>query len=114
MSAASRAKGVRGEREVAKRFEDAGWTVRGLEGGGDHFVTSSGGMPPEGFTHASGCKPVMLHIEAKRQERLRLPEWLEQAASEAPPGLTPVVVFRQSRRGWYACLPLDDLLGMLG
>lgn len=89
-----------GEREVAQAFEQAGWAVRGLEGYGDHLCVSSSG--------------VVLHSETKRQERLRIPEWLEQARTEAPPGVPPVLVFRQSRGQWVACLPLDDLLRLIG
>lgn len=74
--------------------------MRGLEGGGDHFCVQDGG--------------AMLHIEAKRQERLRLPEWIAQARDEAPPGVPPVVVFRQNRGEWYAVLTLTDLLELIG
>lgn len=107
MSAASRRKGVAGEREVAVRFEQAGWTVRGLEGLGDHLAYSP--WPP-----SQPSSRTVLHLESKRQERLRLPEWLEQARAEAPPGVPPVVVFRQSRGQWIAALPLDDLLELIG
>jgi hypothetical protein len=104
MSAASRRKGVGGEREVAGIFERAGFTVRGLEGQGDQLCI--------GPRRGGGLQT--LHVECKRQERLRVPEWLEQARTEAPPGVPPVLVFRQSHGRWYACLPLDDLLGLVG
>ncbi len=94
MGKASRTKGVAGEREVARIYEDAGLTVRGLEGSGDHLVL--GGV-------------VTLHSETKRQERLQIPAWIKQAASEAPPGTVPVVAFRQNRGEWWACLPLERL-----
>jgi len=100
VSAASRRKGVGGEREVAAIFERNGWAVRGLEASGDHLCV-----------HRNG---VVLHSETKRQERLRLPEWLEQARNEAPEGVPPVVCFRQSRGQWYAVLTLDDLLELVG
>jgi hypothetical protein len=109
---------LRGEREAADRFEAAGWTVRGLEASGDWLAFQP--AQTEGIDGHYGpdeieTRPaVTLHVEVKRQERLRIPEWLEQAAAETPAGVPPVVVFRQSRGRWYACLPLDDLLGMLG
>lgn len=103
MSAASRRKGVAGEREVAKAFEAAGWTVRGLEASGDHVV----------FRGRNGNERLSLHLECKRQERVRLPEWLRQAEAEAPPGVPPVVVLRQSHGPWIACLKLDDLLEVI-
>jgi len=115
VSAASRRKGLTGEREVAQTFERGGWTVRGLEGGGDHFAVK---LPERYYdledTYGPGNKPLLLHIEVKRQERLRLPEWLEQARNEAPEGVPPVVCFRQSHGVWYAVLTLDDLLGLVG
>jgi Holliday junction resolvase len=95
----SRRKGVRGEREVARAFELAGFEVRNLEASGDHLLIGRIGRP--------------LHIESKRQERLQLPQWLRQAATEAPAGAVPIVAFRQSRGSWYACLPLADLVGFL-
>lgn len=99
MSGASRAKGLRGEREVAALFERAGFEVRGLEGTGDHLVVCGGGLT--------------LHSEVKRAERVRVPEWLRQAAVEAPAGCVPVVSFRQNREDWYAALALADLVGLL-
>jgi hypothetical protein len=104
VSGASRRKGLTGEREVADLFERAGWTVRGLESSGDWLAFRGGPLP----------ELPALHLEVKRQERLRLPEWLEQAKAEAPPLVAPVVVFRQSRGEWYAALPLTELLGLVG
>jgi hypothetical protein len=105
VSGASRRKGLTGEREVADLFVDYGWGVRGLESSGDWLVFRWADSSPNGTT---------LHIEVKRQERLRLPEWLAQAKAEAPEGVPPVVVFRQSRGEWYAALPLIELLGLVG
>jgi hypothetical protein len=107
--ARARRKGVTGEREVALELEQAGWTVRGLEGGGDHFCAK---IDPDPYAGSSRART--LHIEVKRQERLRIPEWLAQAKAEAPPGVPPVLVFRQNRGEWVACLPLADLLELIG
>lgn len=98
MSAATRRKGLKGEREVADRFTDAGWQLRGLEGSGDWLALRA---------------PDCLHLEVKRQERLKVPEWLKQAALECPTGVPPVVCFRQNQGEWYAALRLDDLIGLL-
>jgi hypothetical protein len=103
VSGASRRKGLTGEREVADLFDDHGWEVRGLESSGDWLAF-----------HANDGFGITLHLEVKRQERLRLPEWLAQAKAEAPPLVAPVVVFRQSRAEWYAALPLTELLGLVG
>lgn len=105
---AARRKGVAGEREVAQRFEAAGWTVRGLEGSGDHLAILHRPVFKTDYFDAT------LHLEIKRQERLRLPEWIEQAHTEAPPGVPWLLAFRQSRGKWIATMALDDLLRLLG
>lgn len=92
----SRAKGTTFEREVAATFEAAGFAVRGLEAGGDHFVISRDG--------------TVLHVEAKRHERLRVPEWLEQLERDAPAGARRALVFRQSRRRAYVVEPFTQFV----
>jgi hypothetical protein len=99
MAASSRRKGLEGEREVARIFRDAGFEVRNLEGQGDQLVLIRDG--------------VALHSEVKRAERLKLPEWLRQAADESPDSAIPVVCFRQNRGLWYAALPLSALAEVL-
>jgi hypothetical protein len=104
-----RTKGRNGEREVANIWRAAGLEVRGLEGSGDHLVIGG---------------PVTVHSEVKRQERLKLPEWLRQAAAEAPSGTIAVVSFRQNIGNfgyrdpnkvtdWYSCLPTVDLAELI-
>jgi hypothetical protein len=100
MGAASRRKGVAGEREVAAIYQAAGLAVRGLEASGDHLVVCAAGLT--------------VHSEVKRAERVKLPEWLRQAESEAPQGTVPVVAFRQNGGRWYAALPLDHFAALLG
>jgi hypothetical protein len=102
VGAASRRKGLGGEREVADVFEAAGHQMRGFESGGDWLCVDPrrAGAP-------------LLHVEVKRQERLRLPEWTAQAEGEAAAGMVPVVVYRQSREPWRVVLRLDDLLRLL-
>lgn len=105
---ASRAKGLRGEHEVADLFKLRGFSVRGLEGSGDWLAFRPAPQLPF-FAPAA----LTLHLEVKRQERLRLPEWIAQAKAEAPSGVPPVVVFRQNRTEWIAALPLADLLEVI-
>lgn len=102
MSAASRRKGLTGEREVADTFAEYGWELRGLEGSGDWLALRGSDIP------------AILHLEVKRQERLRLPEWLEQARTEAPQGVPAVVCFRRNRGEWHVALPLSDFLELIG
>lgn len=101
MGELSRRKGLRGEREVAARFRDAGFDVKALEYGGDWLCVRNLGAGPS------------LHVEVKRAEQLRLKEWLAQAEAEATAGAVPVVVFRQSAQPWRAVVTLDDLIRVL-
>lgn len=87
---------MRGQQEVQRAIKAAGLTIRRLTHTGDALVDAARGE--------------RLHVETKRQERIRMPDWLAQAEAEAPRGSVPVVAFRQSHGVWYACLPLDDLL----
>jgi len=107
MSNRERQKGLLGEREIKHVFASRGWTMRGLEGQGDHIA-----LKEKWFT--AELRSFALHIEAKRQERLALPAWLRQASEEAPDGTVPVVVFRQNREQWYVALSLADFLELVG
>lgn len=100
MGKPSRAKGVRGEVEVAHFFRERGFPEadRGARNGksGDDVI------------HVAGC-----HVEVKRTEKLRLWESLEQAKRDAPEGMTPVLAFRRNHSRWQATLDLDDLVALL-
>ena len=92
MTVRTNAKGVRGEREAAAVFQTAGFAARGLESAGDWLVVSKDGRT--------------LHVEVKRHERLRIPEWLQQVEADCPQGVEWVLAFRQNRRGWFGVQPL--------
>jgi len=96
-----RDKGRKGEAEVAAIARAAGFTVRGLEGTGDHLFV---GHPASG---------LVLHSEVKRQETARPWLWWEQASSEAPPGTVPLVAFRRNRSPWLALVDLKQLVRLL-
>lgn len=98
MGRRERDKGRKGEREVVLVLERHGFTVRALEGTGDHLAFHDG---------------LVLHVESKRQEQARVWAWLEQAESETPAGAVTMVAFRRSHGKWYAIVPLDDLAGAL-
>lgn len=102
LRAKPRSKGNRAELEVITILKAHGWTgarrnwQSGGQGGGDII----GG--PE------GC-----NVEVKHQEACRIWEWIAQSAGDARPTDIPLVVFRRNRSGWYACLPLEELLPLL-
>lgn len=98
-----RDKGIRGEREVMRLLQEAGFEVRGLEGRGDHLALK--GMPTNG--------PLILHVETKRQETLRPDEWSHQAETEAPLDTVPIVVYRRNNEPWRVLLLFDDYLRLL-
>lgn len=95
-----RDKGTRGELEVAAIFRSYGFDC--------DRVPNSGGLRIKGDLYGN----VPVHVEVKRQENLRLPLWLRQAAAEAGHRI-PVVAFRQNHGEWYAALPLDELVPMI-
>jgi Holliday junction resolvase len=103
MGATSRRKGREGENELRKLWAGAGWDCvaaqRNLGGGQGDVRASKAGRS--------------LHVECKRSERLSVPEWIRQAESEAPPGVTPIVCYRQNHGEWYAIVRLTDLFEML-
>lgn len=107
MPASSRRKGVVGEREVAALWRDRGFTVRNLEGQGDHLLI------PDVTLDRWSNRPLSIHQEVKRQERIRIIEWLRQAADEVEPGAIPVVTFRPSRSPWYSALPTEQLIELV-
>lgn len=97
MSRTERDKGARGESEVAAIFRRHGFDC--------DRTPNSGGLRIRGDLYGT----VPAHLEVKRQEVLRIPLWLRQAADEAEPGEVPVVAFRQNRGQWYGLLPLEVL-----
>lgn len=92
----NRVKGRSFEREVARTFEQAGFQVRGLESGGDHFAVSANGDT--------------LHLECKRAERMKLPEWLRQQERDCPKRMRRGLVFKQSRQPAYVVEPLAQFV----
>lgn len=86
-------KGVLGEREVAAIFQQAGFTVRGLEAAGDWLVVHKDGR--------------VLHVEVKRHERPQWGEWVKQAERDCPQGVPMMVANRRNRQPWYVMQRLD-------
>lgn len=98
----SRAKGKRGELELAEFIRAYGHEARR----GQQF--SGGADSPDVVTSIPG-----IHFECKRVESGNPYLWLEQAQRDAGDKV-PVVAHKRNRQEWIAILPLDDLLTILG
>ena len=96
MAINSRAKGCRGEIEVAKLFRSYGFPEarRGQQYHGGPDSPDVVGVPG-------------LHIEVKRTERLNLYDALAQAKRDAGEDL-PVVIHRKNDSPWVAIMDFDD------
>lgn len=97
----SRAKGANAEREVVELLNAAGYEC--------HRTPHSGALEwmkgdVTGFPSA--------HIEVKRCEALRIPEWCAKAEGEAN-GKPALLIFRRSREPWRVCLTLESFLGLM-
>lgn len=99
----SRAKGARGELELAHYLSDRGYEARR----GQQFSGS-----PDSPDVV--CKPLeRLHIECKFVEQLNLYNAVAQAAQDAGDDQVPICIHRRKRTDWHVTLTLDDFLGLL-
>ncbi len=96
-----KSKGNAAEREVIEILKAHGYPARRNFASGGYGGNDILGGPP-GFG-----------IEVKRQERLNIWAAIEQCRAACAPSDTPTVVFRRSRSEWMACLPFEDLLGLI-
>jgi Holliday junction resolvase len=97
----SRAKGAKGERELASFLRDLGFEARR----GQQF--HGGSDSPDVVTNLDN-----IHLECKRVEAGNLYTWLEQATRDAN-GKVPVVAHRRNKKDWVAILPLQNLLELI-
>lgn len=98
----SRAKGARGERELAAYLRDRGFgdARRGQQYKGTPDSPDVVGLPGH-------------HVESKRVERIEVEKWFEQAVADAGPDDTPIVAYRRNRQEWKVVLRLDDYLRLI-
>lgn len=95
MGKASRDKGKRGERELAKLLQERGYDAhRGQQYCGANGDADVIGVPG-------------LHIEAKRTERLTAYPFLDQAIADAREDELPVVAHRPNGKQWIAILNFE-------
>jgi len=97
----SRAKGAKGERELAEILREHGYTARR----GQQFSGANGDPDVVGLPG--------YHIECKRVEKLNLEAAVDQSIRDARDGETPIVVHRKNRRPWLVTLLLADFLKII-
>lgn len=95
-----RAKGNRGELEVVNILKAHGYPAYRNFASGGYGGSDVVGLP--GFA-----------VEVKMVEKLNIWGALAQCEQAASATETPLVVFRRSRCSFYACLPFEDLLGLV-
>lgn len=92
----SRTKGAAGERELARKLQEYGYTCRR----GQQYCGAGGDADVIGLTG--------IHIECKRVERLNLYDAVDQAKRDSRTGEKPVVFHRKNNREWLVTMPLSD------
>lgn len=99
---ASRDKGQRGERAVAKMIHDALGhdTHRGFQARGGSEQPDVVGMPGH-------------HVEVKRTERTNIWSAMRQAEEDCDDLSIPIVFTRKNREPWLVVLHADDYLGII-
>lgn len=100
----SRAKGARGERELAVVLKEHGFEARR----GQQF--QGGPDSPDVVTKHPALAPF--HIECKRVEAGNLYVWMDQARRDGV-GKTPLVAHKRNGEEWVAILPLSSFLFLL-
>lgn len=103
---ASREKGKRGEREVAKTFQDAGYAEARRT---SQYCGRTGDA-----SDVTGVPGI--HLEIKYVEREQVRSWYGQAvrdAAAADKGDIPVVVHRKTHSPWLVTLGLEDFIKIL-
>jgi Holliday junction resolvase len=97
----SRAKGARGERELAAFLRDHGYEARR----GQQF---SGSPDSPDVVHSIPG----IHIECKRVEKLNIHSAMQQATEDCGEN-KPVVCHKRNRGEWLLTMKLEDFLELL-
>jgi Holliday junction resolvase len=106
MSSSSKNKGSGGERELAKILKERGYPVY-------RTYASGAGLEKGDLGNFRVRDDLLFHVEVKRQERISLQSWWDQAVRDCPPEAEPLLVFRRNRESWRVCMELETLLDLL-
>ena len=96
----SRAKGAKGERELARKLREYGYDCRR----GQQYSGANGDADVVGLEG--------IHIECKRVERLNIDDAIAQAKRDARAGELPAVFHRKNNHEWLVTMPMDDWMRM--
>lgn len=96
----SRAKGARGERELASILKDNGYDARR----GQQYCGANGDADVVGLPG--------IHIECKRVEHLNLYDAMSQSKHDAKQGEVPTVMHRKDNCKWLVTMTLDDWIAL--
>ena len=94
----SRAKGAEGERDLARKLNEYGFSTR--------RTVQYNGKAEGGQADLVGLKGI--HIECKRVERLNLYDAMAQAIHDAKDGELPSVFHRKNHSEWLVTMRLAD------
>lgn len=100
MAVNGKAKGKRGELEIAHIMQGYGFEARR----GQQFSGLQGDADVVGVPY--------LHLEIKRVQALNLDKAMEQSQRDAREGEIPTVVHRKDRQEWRITLSLEDFMPM--
>lgn len=92
----SRAKGARGERELAKKLREFGFHARR----GQQYSGANGDADVIGVPD--------IHIECKRVEKLNINKAMRQSLNDARQGEKAVVMHKKNEEKWLVTMTLAD------
>lgn len=92
----SRAKGARGERELAHVLQEYGYDTRR----GQQYSGANGDADVVGLPH--------IHIECKRVEKLNIDKAMQQSMEDSRENEVPVVMHRKDRQRWLVTMTMDE------
>ena len=95
MSINSKAKGAKGERELAKLLKEYGYNCRR-------------GQQYSGIEGEDVVGLDYIHCEVKRVEKLNLYDAMEQSKRDRKQGQFPAVFHRKNSKKWIVSMELDD------
>lgn len=97
----SKAKGARGERELANKLKEYGYENCHRT---QQFCGKAGDSDVTGLDH--------IHIEVKRVEKLNIDNAMAQAISDSKELVFPTVFHRKDHKDWLVTMRLDDWINL--